>query len=294
MRLKGIILKGIGGFYYVEAGDRIYATRARGLFRNEKIKPLVGDQVEIDVTSDEDSEAYIQKILPRKSRLQRPEVANVDQVIVTMALTNPSPNFILLDKLLILGQYHGVRPVICLNKSDLVPPGVLEEVKRDYEATGFDVIFVSVPELTGIEDLKAVLRGKVNVFAGPSGVGKSSITNALKPGLALKVGEVSERIGRGRHTTRHTELIELPSGGFVLDTPGFSSLEILQIPKDTLKDYYPDFSEAARDCRYRDCSHINEPGCGVKEAVADRRISQNRYHGYQYIYEELKKQKERY
>jgi len=294
MRLTGIILKGIGGFYYVEVGSRIYATRARGLFRNEKIKPLVGDRVEIDVISEEEAQAHIQKILPRFSQLKRPEVANVEQVVVTMSMASPSPNFILMDKLLVLGQYHGVTPVVLLNKIELVTAEAVEKVRRDYEATGFDVIFVSVKENTGIEALKKVLKDKVNVFAGPSGVGKSSITNALKPGLELKVGEVSGRIGRGRHTTRHSELIELPSGGYVLDTPGFSSLEILDIPKEALKDYYPEFRAASENCRYGDCSHISETDCGVKTAVAEHRISRSRYGSYAYLYEELKKQKERY
>jgi ribosome biogenesis GTPase len=292
MKKRGIIFKGIGGNYYIHTQEGIYVCRARGLFRKEGIKPLVGDYVVIDVISETKKEGYVIEIEERKAELIRPHVANVEQVIITMAATRPNPNFILLDKLIVLSLNIGLEPIICFNKVEFDSEELIDKVASIYADAGHQVVLTSAKKGYGIETLREMMRDKINVFAGPSGVGKSSLINTLMPGMKLKIGEVSEKIQRGKHTTRHSELMPLDFGGYVLDTPGFTSLDLTMIAKGDLRDFYREFEQV--HCQFRDCHHINEPKCGVKLAVKEERISVMRYKSYCYLYEEINNRKERY
>ena len=222
--LEGIITKGIGGFYYVRVGDTTYECRARGLFRKQNIKPQVGDKVRIRVS--EDSLGYVEEVLPRTTELIRPPVSNVNQAIIVFAIRKPDPNMWLLDRFLLLASSEDLEVVICINKVDMATEQEVEEMKDIYKNTGYKVITTSTVDETGIDELRDILKDKITVFAGPSGVGKSTLLNMIQPNLKPETGVISEKTSRGKHTTRHTELIELESGGFVLDTPGFSSLDL--------------------------------------------------------------------
>lgn len=284
--MQGIIVKGIGGFYYIKAADNnVYECKARGVFRNEKITPVIGDNVEIDIKSGKGS---IVKIFKRRNELIRPSVANTDMLVLVVAAASPSPNMPLIDKMLINAQINGIEPIICINKTDLSDG---EEIAEIYKNAGFRVLRVCAEKNEGIEDLKKMITGKVSAFAGLSGVGKSSILSIIL-GDTLETGAVSEKILRGRHTTRHVELFELDGGGFVFDTPGFSSLEVYGIKASELQEYFPETEKYRNNCRFRGCMHINEPDCAVKEAVNDGIISTSRYESYKMLYEQLGKIKE--
>ena len=281
--MQGIIVKGIGGFYYIKAADNnVYECKARGVFRNEKITPVIGDNVEIDIKNGKGS---IVKIFERRNELIRPSVANTDMLVLVVAAASPSPNMPLIDKMLINAQINGIEPIICINKTDLSDGGEIAEI---YKKAGFCVLRVCAEKNEGIEDLKKVITGKVSAFAGLSGVGKSSILSIIL-GDTLETGAVSEKILRGRHTTRHVELFELDGGGFVFDTPGFSSLEVYGIKASELQEYFPETEKYRNNCRFRGCMHINEPDCAVKEAVNDGIISTSRYESYKMLYEQLGK-----
>jgi len=279
--LEGIIIKGIASFYYVKVGDVVYECKARGKFKNKKQIPLVGDRVTISI--DHGDKGVVETIAPRNIELFRPAVANVDQSLIVFALKNPDPHLNLLDKLLILGEYVGLKSIICMNKSDIDDVQKFEHIKEIYEPIGYKVIGTSVVEGQGFEQLKEELVGKITVLAGPSGVGKSSILNTVQPGLAAKVGAISEKIKRGKHTTRHSELISLDSGGYVVDTPGFSSLDIEFIEKEKLGQCYPEIERASEGCQFNNCMHIKEPNCAVKSAVEAGEIHEERYNSYTYF-----------
>lgn len=284
--MKGIIFKGIGGFYYIKAEDEnVYECKARGVFRNERITPVVGDNVEIDVQNGKGS---ITKIYPRRNELIRPGVANVDMLVLVVAAASPEPNKQLIDKMLINAQINGIQPIICINKTDLSDGAEIEEI---YKNAGFCVIRTCAEKNEGIERLMTVIKDKVSAFAGLSGVGKSSILSIILKN-ELETGAVSEKISRGRHTTRHVELFELENGGFVFDTPGFSSLEVYGIKAAELQEYFPETEKYISSCRFRGCMHINEPNCAVKEAVSNGEISASRYESYKSLYEQLSKIKE--
>ncbi len=281
---QGIIIKGIGGFYYVSVGGKVLECKARGKFRKEKITPLVGDRVDV---VEEYGGYIIQNIYPRITKLIRPSVANVDQAVIAFACMKPSPNLNLLDKFLIMSSYNKLKTVICMNKIDLMSERDGCKILEHYSKAGYKCIYTSTVTGEGIEDLKKELKNVITVFAGPSGVGKSSMLNKVQSSLRLKTGDISEKSERGKNTTRHTELLELKGGGYVVDTPGFSSLDIGFIPKDELQDYFPEFSDFRGYCRYAHCSHINEPGCAVKEAVRGNIIDDMRYTSYTRLYDEL-------
>lgn len=290
--MRGKIVKGIAGFYYVHAEDlQIYECRARGIFRRENIKPLVGDDVELEVLDQQEKEGNIRLILPRRSRLIRPAVANIDQALVIFAIRKPEPNFNLLDRFLIMMEQQGLPSVICFNKSDIASAQDRADLQSAYETCGYQVFFISVKEEEGLREVRRVLQGKTTTVAGPSGVGKSSLINCLYPQAEMETGAVSEKIDRGRHTTRHSELFALDGESYIMDTPGFSSLQLFDMEKEELKDFYPEFREYEDGCRFRGCVHVSEPGCSVKAALAEGRISKVRYHNYMVLYEELKERK---
>lgn len=290
--MQGKIIKGIGGFYYVHAEDGvIYECKARGIFRRENIRPLVGDSVELEVLNQEEKTGSICAILPRKSALIRPAVANIDQALVVFAVAKPEPNFNLLDRFLIMMEQQDLPCIICFNKSDIASDRERSALRRTYGTCGCRVLFISVKEGEGLEEVRSLLQGKTTTVAGPSGVGKSSLINFLHPQAAMETGAISRKIDRGKHTTRHSELFVLEKDSYIMDTPGFSSLQLFDMEKEELKDFYPEFKACEADCRFRGCVHINEPGCSVKEALAAGRISDVRYHNYTVLYEELKNRK---
>lgn len=290
--MTGKIIKGIAGFYYVHVeGKGVYACRAKGIFRNENIKPLVGDDVEIEVLDGQDMEGNVTSVLPRKSELIRPAVANVDQALIIFAIVKPDPNFNLLDRFLIRMERQKLPCIICFNKLDIASDEEREMLKSAYETCGYKVLFVSAHAGEGMDDLRKLLAGKTTAVAGPSGVGKSSIINRLQPEACMETGSISRKIERGRHTTRHSEMIALGDGAYIMDTPGFTSLHISEITKEELDLYYPEFVHFEPFCRFGGCAHINEPDCGVKQAVEEGKISRVRYENYKLLYQELKELK---
>ena len=294
--MQGKILKGISGFYYVhiiESG--IYECKAKGVFRQQGIKPLVGDLVEIDIIDEMGKKGNIVRVLPRRNALIRPAVANVDMALIVFAAATPDPNFNLLDRFLVLMARQNVPVCICFNKSDLVSEETRQAYASAYEACGYPVEFISVKQDQGIDRLMEQLRGKTTTIAGPSGAGKSSLINRLQPQVQMETGTVSKKIGRGKQTTRHTQLIHIEGNSYIMDTPGFSSLYLPSMDKEELQQYYTEFAEFEPYCRFQGCSHISEPDCGVKQALAQGQISKLRYGNYVQLYEELKEQeKNRY
>ncbi len=291
--MKGKIIKGIAGFYYVHTPERnsIYECKAKGIFRNQNIKPLVGDDVEIDTEDQPEGKGTIVQILPRQNELIRPAVANVDQAMVIFAAAEPNPNLNLLDRFLIMMQKQKVYTLVCFNKMDIVSEEEISLLRETYLLCGCEVIFTSMLQKEGISKLYDKMKGKTTVLAGPSGVGKSTFINLVQPAANMETGVVSEKIKRGKHTTRHSELIYVEDETYIMDTPGFSSLYIDEIEKEELKDYFVEFHNYDQECRFIGCNHLNEPGCAVKEALQEKKISKLRYENYVTLYEELKNQK---
>ena len=287
--MQGKIIKGIAGFYYVYAEDgNTYECRAKGIFRKDKFKPLVGDNVDITVLDEKELEGSVTEIHKRKNSLIRPAVANVDQALVIFAMDNPKPNFMLLDRFLIMMEREGVPAVICFNKKDLLEEQAIEEFAGVYKKCGYSVLYTSAEKEEGIRELYELLDGRTTAVAGPSGVGKSSLVNRLQPNVQMETGSISRKIERGKHTTRHSEIIPIAADTYIMDTPGFSTLYIPGFEKEDLQNFYPEFKEYEPYCRFKGCSHISEPDCGVKEALAEGKISPLRYENYKLLYEELK------
>ena len=293
--MQGRIVKGIAGFYYVEVkGPLVYECKAKGIFRKDGIKPIVGDNVEIEIIDEDQRQGNLVKILPRTNTLIRPPVANVDQAVILFAIVKPNPNYNLLDKFLITMRQVGLPVIICFNKQDIATGEEQQELYDAYEKCGYQVLFISVKEERGLDELKTLLKGKTSTLAGPSGVGKSSLLNKLVPDASMQTGELSKKIDRGKNTTRHSELFlvkELTNDEeetFIIDTPGFTSLELRDVNTDSLMNYYPEFVEYEPECRFGGCSHIAEPDCGVKNAVKEGKVSKVRYDNYKVIYSELK------
>lgn len=281
----GTIIKGIGGFYYVKASGKVYECKARGVFRKQKITPMIGDRVEIELIGEKGS---IAKILPRSSFLVRPPVANVDTMMLVVAAASPEPNLFLIDKMLVNAEINNIEPAVCINKTDIASR---EDIAEIYSKAGYKVFCVSAEKHEGTAELMDYLEGKTTAFAGLSGVGKSSLLNIITDDN-LETGSVSEKIQRGKHTTRHVELFEMKGGGFVLDTPGFSSLEVEGIKAEELWQYFPEMANSQNKCRFRGCSHINEPDCFVKDKVENGEMASSRYESYIELYNKLKSVKE--
>lgn len=287
--MQGKILKGISGFYYVHvAGSGIYECKAKGVFRRQKIKPLTGDLAEIAVISEEEKTGNVEKIFPRKNELFRPAVANIDLALVIFAAASPQPNLNLLDRFLVFMQMQQIPAAICFNKMELLKPDERRRLAQVYEGCGYPVLFMSVKQQEGTDDLRSVLSGKTAAVCGPSGVGKSSLINLLQPQASMETGEISRKIARGKQTTRHTQLVHVEGSTYIMDTPGFSSLFLPEMEKEELKQYYTEFARFEPSCRFHGCSHISEPDCGVKQALNEGRIHPVRYGNYVQLYEELK------
>lgn len=290
--MQGKIIKGIAGFYYVYVeGHGIYECKAKGIFRKDHVKPLVGDDVIVDVLDESKMLGNIREILPRRSALIRPAVANVDQALVIFAIVKPNPNFNLLDRFLIRMERQNLPTIICFNKQDIATDDEKDALRKGYETCGYQVCFVSALENEGLEQIKALLAGKTTTVAGPSGVGKSSLINQLAPKANMETGAISEKIERGKHTTRHSEIIAIGEETYIVDTPGFTSLDISEITKEELGNYYPEFVQYEPYCKFSGCAHISEPSCGVKDAVEAGKISRVRYENYKVLYQELKEMK---
>lgn len=318
--MQGKIIKGIAGFYYVHVADIghcadnrhcadnshcagdvhtsdnvqvldngcVYECKAKGVFRKEHQKPLVGDDVLLDVLDEDKKLGNIRQLLPRHSQLIRPAVANVDQALVIFSIVKPQPNFNLLDRFLIMIKQQNIPCIICFNKQDMDDAQKAGEYEQIYRDCGYDTLCVSAATKQGLEYLQTLLEGKTTTVAGPSGVGKSSIINCLQSGTVMETGSISEKIERGKHTTRHSELIAIRKNTYILDTPGFSSLGLFDIEKEALAGYYEEFNQYEKYCKFGGCSHITEPVCGIRDAVAEGHISRIRYDNYCQLYEELK------
>lgn len=279
------IIKGIGGFYYVKTAEGVIECKARGSFRKKKIKPYVGDFVKISIN--DNAENTIEEILPRKNSLIRPPVANIDNLLIVASMVTPAPNTYVIDKLCAVCELKGIEPIIVFNKTDIKSG---DELANIYRASGFKSFCVSAKTGDGVDKIKELLKDKTTVFTGNSGAGKSSLLNALDPSLSLETGEVSVKLGRGRHTTRMCEIFELCSGE-VVDTPGFSSLEIERLEailKEDLQYCFREFEPYINDCKFTSCAHIKEKGCAVKAALDEGKIEPSRYESYKQMYEEIK------
>ena len=287
--MQGKIIKGIAGFYYVHVVESgLYECKAKGVFRKEKIKPLVGDLVEIDILDEDAKIGNIVDILPRKNELIRPAVANIDQALVVFAVTKPKPHFNLLDRFLIMMESKDIPVVLCFNKKDIATEPEVQKLKDIYETCGYQIVFTSAIEKDNVNELKELLQGKTTAIAGPSGVGKSSLINIIQPEARMETGSISEKIERGKHTTRHSELIWIEDDTYIMDTPGFSSLYTNEFEKEELKYYFTEFSSFEGLCRFQGCDHVHEPGCAVKTALEEGKIHPVRYENYLEMYKELK------
>ncbi len=286
--MTGRIIKGIAGFYYVFAEDgKVYACKAKGIFRLLGTKPLVGDRCVMEVTDEKDMEGSITSILPRSNMLARPNVANIDQALIVFSMTYPEPNLKMLDKLLVQYSSFGLSSIICFNKIDLSDEALIKRMKSVYENSGNETVFICALRGEGIEELKRLLSGKTTSVAGPSGVGKSTLINRLQDKVHSETGDISRKSERGKQTTRHSEIIPIDIDTFIMDTPGFSSFELYGVEAEDLSGFYPEFSIDA-PCFFSPCSHTHEPDCAVKELVSEGRINRERYDNYVSIYEELK------
>ena len=286
MTLDGLIIKGIGGFYYVETTNGIFECKAKGKFRKDKISPVAGDKVKITVREGEENTIDI--IYPRKNKLIRPPVANIDKILIVVSAQKPMPNYTVIDKMTVLAEKNGIQPVIVISKTDL---GDYKELYETYKSTGYNVyLFSSVDDCSMLNNIKSELSGCLTAFTGNSGVGKSTLINALNGDLSLETGEISDKLGRGRHTTRQAEIFRIDDG-LVIDTAGFSSIDFTNdnlVFSDELENYFSEFQTFIGQCKFTGCAHIGEKGCKICEKVSDGTISRNRYNSYLTIYNEQK------
>ena len=290
--MQGKIIKGIAGFYYVYTETAgIVECKAKGIFRKENKKPLVGDDVELELLSGEDKTGNVTRLLPRRNELIRPAVANIDQAAVIFSVTHPEPNLNLLDRFLLMMERQRLPVILCFNKQDLAEDEMKKRLLNIYGGLHYKILFLSAKTETGTKELLELLSGKTTTVAGPSGVGKSTLINRICPHAQMETGEISRKIERGKHTTRHSQLFHMCRATFIMDTTGFSSLGLFDTEKEELKKYYPDFVREEDGCRFRGCLHMEEPDCAVKAAVKEGRISRERYENYRLLFEEIKGRK---
>ncbi|MGB5824162.1 MAG: ribosome small subunit-dependent GTPase A [Proteocatella sp.] len=292
--MRGTIVKAISSFYYVEIEDRIYECRTKGAFKHKNIELAVGDKVDISITDEENSKGLIINAFKRRNFMQRPPIANVSQAILVFSIKSPDPNLSLIDRFIVTAYSENVDIVICLNKIDLNTDNILEEIIENYSKTGHPVIPICAETGYNIDAVKQYLKGNTTIVAGPSGAGKSTLINKLVENVKLKTGEVSAKIGRGKHTTRYIELLKIDEDSFIADSPGFSSINLDKVEERDLKEYFIEFHEYDVDCKFGNkCIHENEPGCKVKEAVEEKMISEKRYESYIQLLNEIREQNKR-
>ncbi|MBP3815236.1 MAG: ribosome small subunit-dependent GTPase A [Firmicutes bacterium] len=286
---KGIVVKGIGGFYFVDTGKEVFRTRGRGILKRDKSLIMVGDMVEATPPLPGDDDGVILNVFPRKNSFSRPPVANLDKLVVTFSVADPKPNLEVIDRLLVMAESKEIDPLVCINKADKSIEGEVEKLYKIYSPIYPTVVTCCKDnEIKGIDELKALIGESKAALAGPSGVGKSSLTNLLIPEAEMETGDISKKTQRGKHTTRHVELFSVGEG-YLYDTPGFTSFDLQDIKENELQDYFPEIKEAARDCKFPDCFHLKEPECGVKSALDKGLIAQERYNSYVSCLEEIRK-----
>lgn len=287
--MQGTIIKGIAGFYYVRVEDKtVYECKARGIFKKRGISPAVGDKVDISLT--DEGKGVIEEIFPRKNIFIRPPIANIDCFIVVMAAAQPEPNFPVIDKFLVMADIHGTDIVVVVNKTDLADEAQIEKIKDIYGSL-YKLVFMSAKEKAGLEELEKLISGKTAAFAGPSGVGKSTILNVLLPDANAETGNISHKTRRGKHTTRHVEIFEAEGGGYIYDTPGFTSFDILETDEDELDIHFPEMAEYKGQCYFDNCRHLKEPSCAVRDALAEGKIHPMRYKSYEVQISEIREKK---
>lgn len=291
--MEGRIIKALAGFYYVlDSQDRQWSCRARGVFKNKGIQPLVGDFVHFEPVSDQ--EGWITALKPRKNSLQRPPIANVDQALLVFSVEEPPFSPLLLDRMLVVIEHSGLVPLLCFTKVDLLKDeNWMESQYQIYRSIGYELVQTSTVTKVGFERLLSLLEGKITVLAGPSGAGKSTLLNTICPEARQETGTVSKKLGRGRHTTRHVELLKLPRSGLVADTPGFSQLDFIHVTKEELGHTFPELRRAEKECKFRGCLHRNEPDCAVKKLVDEGRIASQRYEHYLQFLSEIEESRTR-
>jgi ribosome biogenesis GTPase len=284
--MKGKIVKGIGGLYYVDTLEGVIECKPKGIFRKDKIKPLVGDEVSVEQLSD--GTGLISEIHERKSELIRPEVANATLAMLVFAVNTPKPNLNLADRFLVNMEMAGVPTILIFNKADIATEEEIQTIKNGFLGSGYEIRFISAKTQQGTDEVRKLLQGKTTVLAGPSGVGKSTLVNQMLGVRKMETGQLSEKIMRGKNTTRHSELMKIDEESWIFDTPGFTSFDVMGIEAGELEIYYPEIRESIGECRFTGCSHISEPDCKVKEKLKEGLISKNRYDNYVMLYNEIK------
>ncbi len=284
--MQGRIVKGVGGLYFADTENGVIECKPKGIFRKDGVKPLVGDRVTVDLLPD--GTGLISEILKRDSVLIRPEVANATQAMLVFAVNAPKPNLNLADRFLVNMEMAGVPTVLVFNKSDIASADEIKTIKNGFSGSGYEIRFISAKKEEGTAELKKLLKGKITVLAGPSGVGKSTLVNLMQGSRKMETGELSEKIMRGKNTTRHSELLRIDDTSWIFDTPGFTSFDVMGIEAGELCHYYPEMRDCYGKCRFTGCSHISEPDCAVLKKVKTGHISKNRYDNYVMIYNEIK------
>ena len=291
--MKGLVLKGIGGFYFVETSEGIVRAKARGVFKKDRNLLVVGDEVEVQIAENAEDDSWITEIFPRRNSFSRPPISNIDKLMVVFAAANPAPNFVVIDKMLVMAERKGIEPIVCINKSDLAAPDEVAHIKSIYEGV-YKTFVTNAKAGAGLSEVRAEITGYKVALAGPSGVGKSTIVNAIAPEGNMETGDISDKTSRGKHTTRHVEILRVDDG-YIFDTPGFTSLDLDgDIGEYELCDYYPEIRDAAESCKFADCMHINEPECGVKDALSSGGVSKERYATYLELVKELRERGKKY
>lgn len=291
--MQGLIIENIANLYKIKTENKIYEANARGKLKQEEISPVVGDNVEIEIIDEENRKAVIEKILPRITYIKRPKMSNITQLILVVSSKNPKPDLLLLDKQLAFSEYLGIKPIIVLNKTDLDKKQEFEKIKEVYEKIGYKVIKTVAKGDQGISELEEVLKNNINAFSGNSGVGKSTLTNAIFKSCITEEGDISQRNQRGKNTTTSTKLYEIDENTYIADTPGFSTFDISEIEYRELDKYFREFKLEIDKCEFIGCTHIKEEKCGIKQAIEEGKIDQGRYDRFCKIYEELK-EKDKY